>query len=160
MLFPEMGWRAPQDKSWVSDLANVGLPPPLPPRKREKKLESHAVKSSKRGLWFPEIKNKARGRGAIGAAPSCTWGKHMLTFKKQHFAFLFLVPEPRPPNLVSGLIARGSCYARANVSSWEFKMPSPVACAAVLCLVSCHLFSCIQATLPSLEPSTPFQFRD
>ena len=36
MLFPEMGWRAPQDKSWVSDLANVGIPPRSLPEKEKK----------------------------------------------------------------------------------------------------------------------------
>lgn len=38
----------------------------FPSQKEKKKLESHAVRSSKRRTWFPEIKNKARGKGAIG----------------------------------------------------------------------------------------------
>lgn len=61
--FPEMGWQAPQAEVWVSDLANVGF---LSLPEREEKIESHAVRSSKTGRWFPEIKNKARGKGAIG----------------------------------------------------------------------------------------------
>lgn len=74
MLFPEMGWQAPRDKVWVSDLANVGVF--FPPRKRKKKLESHAVRSSKRGIWFPEIKNKARGKGAIGRQSPAAHGEN------------------------------------------------------------------------------------
>lgn len=71
--FPEMGQRAPQDKVWVSDEATVGFFP-LP--EREKKLESHAVRRSKRGIWFPEIKNKARGKGAIGRQSPAVHGEN------------------------------------------------------------------------------------
>lgn len=74
MLFPELGWQAPQDKVWVSDLANVGFFFSLP--EREKKLESHAVRSSKRGIWFPEIKNKTRGKGAIGRQSPAAHGEN------------------------------------------------------------------------------------
>lgn len=66
------GWH-PQGRVWVRDLANVfGLvwvffsPLILPPRKGEGGVESQAARSSKNRIWFPEIKNKVRGKGAIG----------------------------------------------------------------------------------------------
>jgi hypothetical protein len=45
----------------------------LPLRKRKKKIELHAVRSSKRGIWFPEIKIKQEERAPLEAEPSCTW---------------------------------------------------------------------------------------
>lgn len=62
----------PQGRVWVRDLANVfGLVwvffPPYPPsQKGGGGVESQAGRSSKNRIWFPEIKNKVRGKGAIG----------------------------------------------------------------------------------------------
>lgn len=71
----------------------------------------------------------------------------MLTFKKQHFVFLFLVPEPRHQNLFSGLLCGGSRSAHTNVSSWEFKGALPF---QPVLPCSCHLLSC-----PLCRPACP-----
>lgn len=83
----------PQGRVWVRDLANVfglGFFPPSYPLSQKGGVwggvESQAVRSSKNRIWFPEIKNKARGKGTIGGrAQLCELGKHMFTSKK-HFA--------------------------------------------------------------------------
>lgn len=44
-------------------------------------VESEAVRSSKNRIWFPEIKNKARGKGAIeGRAQLCVLVKAHVKF--------------------------------------------------------------------------------
>lgn len=45
-------------------------------QKGKKKKESHSVRSSERGIWFPEIKNKARGKGAIGKQSVAVHGEN------------------------------------------------------------------------------------
>lgn len=115
----------PQGMVWVRDLANafglVGLswvsPPPhriLSPRKWGEEWNLKQVRSSTKGIWFPEIKNKSkRKRAPLEAEPSCARWKHMLTFKKPSAP-----PWATATELVSWLLRH------PKVSYWGFMVPS------------------------------------
>lgn len=124
---------------------------------RGEKIESHAVRSSKRGRWFPEIKNKARGKGAIGRQIPAAHGETHVPFSKAALCLSLLSPEPQAsePAFLPPLEGRSLCTPSVSSRSLRSLRQSPVRSSLPGHFPCC---SCLRTTPPPLlEPNLPFQ---